>query len=433
MNDIHGKAGPGTPDLSFGENGKVMWPNKEDGTNHPVSVLALPDNKVLFCEELIGNPVRLWRLNEDGTTDKKFGVDGVVEVHIPVVGGQNFRGGAKLSPCPSGGYLYTVSIPSSGVFLIRMDTSGQLVQSFGDRGTLKIYDSELVGEEAGGSAPGSKHDNGAQPDAQSEGAAKGMVLIQPDGKIVLVHRNFTFDFGVLIRLNPDGSFDCSLNGSGYIQLNIEREGVKYDRFFPNAVVRQSDGKLLVCGSAENYSGSDSFIARYESNGQLDKGFSGGAVFPYTRPDSGHYNRLYDICVRESDGAIISVGNVHLGGGRYQGIMIVLNYNGSFNLVFNNGKLLVVDMLPSMTPRRCSLQGDAITVSGFGRPDTPSFIVRYLFSGLLDKKFNEQGWVEIDFNRYTVLNDMTIMKDSRVVISAASHFGDDPGWMARYLA
>lgn len=101
-------------------------------------------------------------------------------------------------------------------------------------------------------------------------AAIDVILIQPDGKILLGGRFDTFN-GIghsrLIRLNSDGSIDDNFSvGTGF-DKNVY------------ALDLQSDGKIIVGGSFLNYNGvSKKRILRLYPNGTLDTTFQSGTGF-----------------------------------------------------------------------------------------------------------------------------------------------------------
>jgi len=89
------------------------------------------------------------------------------------------------------------------------------------------------------------------------------VAVQPDGKIVVAGGSGDFE---LARYEKDGSLDKSFGGG---------DGLVTTDFGGNesahAVVVQPNGAIVAAGSA----GSSFALARYESDGSLDKGFGGG--------------------------------------------------------------------------------------------------------------------------------------------------------------
>jgi uncharacterized delta-60 repeat protein len=131
------------------------------------------------------------------------------------------------------------------------------------------------------------------------------IEIQSDGKI-LVGGGFTSYSGVsynrIIRLNTDGSVDTSfVIGSGFND-------------FPRIIQLQSDGKILVGGWFNSYSGySSNYIARLNSDGSFDETFDIG---------SGFNNILRDIEVLP-DGRILC-------GGQFTTFDLLFSIGNGFN-------------------------------------------------------------------------------------------------------
>lgn len=93
--------------------------------------------------------------------------------------------------------------------------------------------------------------------------------LQPDGKIILVERTYTWDDiiveSLIRRLNSDGSFDATFaHGIGVRVFTHVKD-----------VAIQSDGKIIICG--DFFKVNDDFIqnfARLNQDGSLDFNFSG---------------------------------------------------------------------------------------------------------------------------------------------------------------
>src|SRR5262249_29989012 len=105
------------------------------------------------------------------------------------------------------------------------------------------------------------------------GAASATAMaLQPDGKVVVVGGvpvNGKFDFA-LARYNADGSLDTTFgaNNSGAVTTDFSGGAD-----IAQAVVLQSDGKILVGRSAPRNDGTRDFaLARYTSTGALDTAF-----------------------------------------------------------------------------------------------------------------------------------------------------------------
>src|SRR5262249_60035871 len=98
------------------------------------------------------------------------------------------------------------------------------------------------------------------------------VVLQGDGKIVLVGfvASSTKDFA-LARYNANGTLDTGFGSGGKVTTDFSSSNdIAY------AVVLQSDGKIVVAGSATGPSTADDFaLARYNGNGSLDTSFGAG--------------------------------------------------------------------------------------------------------------------------------------------------------------
>ncbi len=119
-------------------------------------------------------------------------------------------------------------------------------------------------------------------------------VLQTDGKIVFagyIGTSPNLDFYVT-RLNSDGSFDTTFNGTGAITLDLR--GTSAD--FASSVKIQPDGKIVVGGSASqpgSNSPSEFAIVRLNTDGSLDATFDGdGKVFTPLQETAGSSNTQF---------------------------------------------------------------------------------------------------------------------------------------------
>ncbi len=105
------------------------------------------------------------------------------------------------------------------------------------------------------------------------------IAIQPDGRIIAAgDTNQPNGIGfILIRYNPNGTFDTTFGTNGKVTTLF---GVNVD---VNAIVLQTDGKILVAGYGAIAFGPganhDFLVARFLPDGTLDTSFGdGGKVF-----------------------------------------------------------------------------------------------------------------------------------------------------------
>jgi uncharacterized delta-60 repeat protein len=112
-------------------------------------------------------------------------------------------------------------------------------------------------------------------DLGSSSEAANGVAIQDDGRIVAAGYTYTsagrtFDFAV-VRYTSAGELDTTFSGDGIQRTDFSAAEHGF------AVTVQPDGKILVAGDHDSYSGIDSdfALARYKTGGRLDRTFGAG--------------------------------------------------------------------------------------------------------------------------------------------------------------
>lgn len=181
------------------------------------------------------------------------------------------------------------------------------------------------------------------------GESASSVVTQADGKIVAAGRSvrslnslgFVRDVDwALARYNPDGSLDPSF-GSGGKVLTSFYNGNGFSTNFTNPgdaatdVAIQSDGKIVAAGYATKlYDLSDFAVARYKTDGALDKTFgSSGKV----KVDLGGHDAASAVAI-QADGKIVVGGRGATNCSNCQSpfILVRLNPNGSLDSTFGTG-------------------------------------------------------------------------------------------------
>jgi uncharacterized delta-60 repeat protein len=241
----------GSLDTTFGSGGEVLPQVGLNGSTDSVSgVVVEPDGKILLVISSApsGNQgrgyVSLLRFNADGSVDARFGKGGQTPL-IELPGQQN----AAVSGNPFGGVVVqpdgkiVLGAGAGGLDLIRLNKDGSLDTSFG---------SGL---------------SGSVMTAFSGFGTKALVL-QPDGKIVLTG-TVNGDLA-LARFNADGSTDRTFGSAGVVHTSLTPLGIA-------GVVLQPGGKIVVGGNGGKQN--DFFVMRFNTNGSLDKTFgSAGQAF-----------------------------------------------------------------------------------------------------------------------------------------------------------
>jgi uncharacterized delta-60 repeat protein len=232
----------GSLDATFGAGGMLVLPVLGSGGDQLMELTIQPDGKIVGVGEVDGD-LGLVRLNPNGSLDTTFG-----------------SGGAVATPIGRFARLHAVALQSDGkivaagnrvdvlgsnlLAIVRYNTNGSLDTSFDGDGIVRT---------------------GYGPNISDD--IEGLAL-QTDGKIVVAGR-VGLDFGgsndfAVMRLNSNGSRDTAFGTNGVAFSNYSG--------FDNArdVLIQPDGKLIVVGSAG--SPENSLIARLNADGTRDTTF-----------------------------------------------------------------------------------------------------------------------------------------------------------------
>ncbi len=267
----------GNPDVTFGINGQVVT-DFDAGGDGGESVVLLPDGRIVVSGNAAINVggLRDWNLaaaryNVDGTLDTSFDADGRAQVDV---GGRSDIGYASVLQ-PDGKLVIAGRVAPSGgsdpdVGLVRFNTDGSLDATFGSGGIVR----DVTG---------------------SWDEAADLVL-QADGKLVIAGHldEIGADSQALIaRYNPDGTPDMSFGTNGRVTNSA--------MVFGRALALQADGSIVIAGEANG----DFVIARHNASGQLDPSF--GTNGSMTIDFFGGYDTPAAIAV-QSDGRIVVAGS-----------------------------------------------------------------------------------------------------------------------------
>jgi uncharacterized delta-60 repeat protein len=217
------------------------------------------------------------------------------------------------------------------------------------------------------------------------------ITIQSDGK-VLVGGSFNNYNGVQVncitRLNPDGTRDLTFN-----------TGTGFD-YQVNTITLQSDGKILVGGLFQSYNGtSQNNLTRLNTDGSIDLTFNTGTGFDYQ----------VNTITLQSDGKILVGGKFQSYNGTSQNDLTRLNTDGSIDLTFNIGTGFnsVLDQVNTIT-----LQSDGkVLVGGWflnynGSP--AKWLIRLNPDGTRDLTFNTGTGFDNQVNTITLQSDGKIL-------------------------
>ena len=229
------------------------------------------------------------------------------------------------------------------------------------------------------------------------------VGIQTDGKIVVAGsaRNGSFfDFAV-VRYNSNGVLDNSFGSGGKVITSTSSadDGA-------NAIAIQADGKIVVVGTANNYYFT---VVRYDANGLLDSSFGSGGIV-LTHIGQGVSDNSANAIAIQPDGNIVVAGSVKyiiLGHSDYDFVVLRYAPNGALDTSFGNSGIQISDFLSryerafAVALQISNTEGLKIVVAGtIDNGSNHDFaIVRYTSNGSLDTSFDGDGLVTTDFGSY----------------------------------
>jgi uncharacterized delta-60 repeat protein len=268
----------GEPDLAFGDDG-VTAPIEDLPSTQAVAVAVLPDDRIIAVGILVTGSFSMSgfvvvRYNANGSLDEEFG-EGGVGISAIFEGPNEF---AAMALRPGGGVVVASSgevAPDEPRYVLAVfDAEGNPDATFGDPivtfGVLRDLD--------------------VQPDDRILATAGGPAF---------------FDSGFIARYDPDGSPDEQFGGDGSVAPDL---GPEDDVF--HALVIQPDGKLVVVGAAGYDRGmlsdvlTNLAIFRLLPNGELDEAFGEGGVRITTL--GGRFESLRDV-VLQCDGSLLASG------------------------------------------------------------------------------------------------------------------------------
>ncbi len=258
------------------------------------------------------------------------------------------------------------------------------------------------------------------------------LAIQSDGKIVAAgyaaaNTNHVF---AIARYNPNGSLDTTFDGDGKVTTAM----LAVDSF-ANAMKIQTDGKIVLAGSAFDGSNYDAALARYNANGSLDTTFdTDGKV---TTPVLAGNDVANAVAVR-ADGKIVAAGYA------FNGLVsnfAVLRYNanGALDTTFDTDGKVTTSMLGvDDAATGVAVQADGkVVAAGYAKNGAAlNFAAaRYNTDGSLDTSFDADGKVTTSIlGGNDAATAVLIQSNGKIVVSGtAANATDYDVAVARYNA
>lgn len=240
------------------------------------------------------------------------------------------------------------------------------------------------------------------------------ILLKTDGSMFIITE--TKEQTLIAKRLSNGSPDSSYGVNGFsVSVPI----------FSGRAAFQSDGKIVVAGTSYNgnqYSSdyTDFSIARYNTNGSLDKTFSGDGQLT---TDFGNNEGVSSVAI-QADGKILIAGNSNSAGDDIHFDLIRYNKDGSLDKVFHADQFIQnrfgfnesnANSLAIQKDGKIVISGYVATFTGEG---TSSFLLmRFNTDGSLDSAFGDNGIVtDNDANLgYSII----IQSDEKIVVAGDS--------------
>ena len=413
------RAAPGALDPSFGTGGLVTTDfSGASGFDIAYAIAIQQDGKIVVAGDTLArigtHDFAVARYHLDGKLDRTFGDDGKVTTDFR----ESFDVAYAITIQPDGKIVVAGYADVRGDFgdfaVARYHLDGKLDRSFGDDGKV------TTNFQAGG------------------GRDRAYALaLQPDGKIVVAgealqgpnissgERNFA-----LARYNADGKLDRNFGDDGKVTTDF---GSGPDDDVINALVLQPDGKIVVAGYSTVSGGNDFALARYHTDGRLDRTFGNDGLVT-TDFNNGVAETARAIAL-QPDGKIVVAGLPNI----YRFALARYRPNGRLDPTFGDGGKVMTTLLGTMEQAfALALQPDGkMVVAGVTNyNDFADFmLLRYNTDGNLDATFGDLGLVMTGFGGGAEqIKAIALQADGKIVVAGnafvSPSFGEDFA-LARY--
>lgn len=341
---------------------------------------------------------------QDGTLDTAYGIKKNTFISPPFPGSQindfivDSQGNSVVS-----GEAFDYSGNNQN-FMIKRDTNGALVSSFGNKGM--VMDSITFGK----------------------------MLFQADGKIISVGDN-----SELIRYNIKGALDTTFGVSGIVN-------------FPNSHINtfmiQTDGKIIVSEKLSSDSGTTIRLVRLLVNGSLDTGFGvNGTVMVAVGNLFDSYSGLnisgLDL---QADGKILLSGIAITADNKSDIVLIRCDIQGVLDINFNTKGFVLFDFDDNDEIQSLKIQNDrkillSTSSDHFTSNAVPAGLVynliRLLPDGTKDVSFGVNGMSKLPFQpKSTVLQAdgkiVVIGLNEYIQVTGSGNFTLDQMGLVRYV-
>jgi len=389
------QAQSGSLDITFNNDGIFTYDfGNSDNMN---DVKIQPDQKIVCTgiafDANYNSTLTVMRLNQNGTLDNNFGVNGV----FSFINGYDSYG--YDSQILDGGKILVAGIAAVNfnpykILLVRINSNGTLDTSFGNSGfTLTDF-------------------------SPADNFAYGLA-VQADGKIVIAgEMTDTVNYQsnpTMVRFDSNGFVDSTFGVNGQLLI----PAISGDNAF-RCITIQPDGKILAAGHYSLINTGlvefDFCVARADVNGVLDPTFgtNGLVVTPVGNGLDQAFGMDLDTALNIVVAGIASGSNLN---------MALLKYDptGTLDPNFGNNGVVIFDNASFEGANDVIVQPDnrivVVGSSGSFPSPTAATVWKYLADGTLDSTFAGVGYVttSIDIDKEDG-NSVALQADGKIVIA-----------------
>ncbi len=319
-----------------------------------------------------------------------------------------------------GGVVDSIGAGPATVRALVLQADGRLVAA-GDASNGANEDFALVRYNADGSPDGTFNAGSAVLTPIGPGADIARALVvQSDGKLVAagetdngVERDFA-----LVRYNTDGTLDPTFGVGGKVTTAFDTGDDAV-----NAVVVQSDGKLVAAGFA-TIGGLQAFaLARYNANGSLDTTFGGDGL---VSTEIGASAATATALLLQADGKLVAAGEVSVSSKDHNFVLVRYNADGSLDATFGSGGTVTTTFGGSRDGANAViLQPDGkLVAAGVATSAGEVFgVVRYNADGTLDTTFGSGGKVVLKLGTLAnQVNALALQPDGKILAAGSTSAG-----------
>lgn len=292
----------GSPDQSFGINGKVVTFIPNFTHSFAYGVCTDENNKILITGEA-GEDLLIAQYRKNGSLDNSFGQNGIILIN----GGDFHSGYGNDIVLQNDGKILVTGSLEGIIAVLRLNTDGSPDATFGNGGKVLVN----AGLDIGFGEEGNK------------------LKIQPDNKIVIL-ANGAYELGgfsALVRLTSSGELDNSFGINGIAKIT----GVDNHYVHLYDIALQNDGKIVAGSSITGRRNQEHFVMlRFLPNGQIDQDFSYKKTIVNLDKNTGNCTSV----LLQNDGKIIGAGITRLKNYLTYFVMTRFLPNGTVDSSFN---------------------------------------------------------------------------------------------------